>query len=291
MKSTVFVYDKDLVVANPLWAADAWGRARAKTLQRDGKHGFAYEYVDPSGEKWVTFSVAKPGDAPPAADRGARVNCVTFTVPAGGQLTLRDIKLKPIGLTSVFNGKDLAGWKEVKNDRTKSVFTVTDKGELNIKDGPGDLQTEAEWDDFVLQLDVISNGKHLNSGVFYRCVPGQFWSGYEAQVRNQWEGEDRTKPVDFGTGGIYNRQKARKVVSSDNEYFTMTVIARGTHMATWVNGYQVTDFTDTKPIGNNARRGAKVGAGPISLQGHDPTTDLSFKNIRVAALPNQGRKD
>jgi hypothetical protein len=201
----------------------------------------------------------------------------------GGELQLRNIKLKPLNTKSIFNGKDLTGWKEIPEKKSK--FTVNDKGDLNIKDGPGDLQTTGEWDDFVLQLDVFSNGKHLNSGVFFRCQPGQFWSGYEAQIRNQWLGDDRTKAVDYGTGGIYNRQPARKVVSSDKEWFTMTVVAHGSHLATWVNGIQVTDFTDTRKPDASARKGLKVDKGPISLQGHDPTTDLSFRNIRIEAMP------
>jgi hypothetical protein len=205
-----------------------------------------------------------------------------FEVAAGNQLALRSVKLKPTGLESIFNGKDLTGWKIIPGHKSK--FTVTDKGELNIKDGNGDIQTEREWDDFVLQLEVYSNGDHLNSGVFFRCLPDEFWSGYEAQIRNQWQGNDRTKPVDYGTGGIYNRQPARKVVSSDREWFTMTVVANGKHMAVWVNGYQVSDYTDNQPMNKSARKGCKVDKGPISLQGHDPTTDLSFRNIRIGDL-------
>jgi hypothetical protein len=64
----------------------------------------------------------------------------------------------------------------------------------------------------------------------------------------------------------------------------MTVVARGKHIAIWVNGYQTVDFMDNRPVAEDARRGAKTAAGPISLQGHDPTTDLSFRNIRVADL-------
>ena len=104
------------------------------------------------------------------------------------------------------------------------------------------------------------------------------------QIRNQWQGDDRTKPVDFGTGAIYRRQPARKVVSSDHEWFTMTLIAHGNHFATWVNGYQATDWNDPRPEKNNAREGCKLGPGPLSIQGHDPTTDLSFRNLRVAEL-------
>jgi hypothetical protein len=210
---------------------------------------------------------------------------LALVVPAGTKLALRNIKARPLGLNPIFDGKSLSGWKEVKTPKTKSQFTVTDKGELNVKNGPGDLQTQKQWDDFVLQIDVFSNGAHLNSGVFFRCLPGEFWSGYEAQIRNQWKGDDRTQAVDYGTGGIYNRQPARKVVSNDHEWFTMTVVAHGNHLSVWVNGFQTADFTDNRPADRSARKGSKTGAGPISLQGHDPTTDLSFRNIRIADLP------
>ena len=200
-----------------------------------------------------------------------------------GRVSFRNIKLRPLGLKRIFNGKNLAGWKVIPE--RKSVFTVTPQGWLNIKDGNGEIQTEGQWADFALQMDIISNGTHLNSGVFFRELPGQFWSGYESQIRNQWQGDDRTKPVDFGTGGIYNRQPARKVVSNDREWFTKTIIAAGNHLAVWVNGYPVSDFTDTRPANNNARQGFKAGAGVIGLQGHDPTTDLSFRNIRIRELP------
>jgi hypothetical protein len=162
---------------------------------------------------------------------------------------------------------------------------VTPEGWLNVKNGNGDLQTEAAYGDFTLQLDIISNGKHLNSGVFFRALAGQFWSGYESQIRNQWQGEDRTKPVDYGTGGIYNRQPARRVVSSDGEWLTKTVVAHGPHMAVWINGIQVSDFTDTRAPNENARQGYRAQPGVISLQGHDPTTDLSFRRIRIAEMP------
>ncbi len=201
-------------------------------------------------------------------------------------MQLKAVRFRPLKLVPIFNGKDLTGWKPIPGKASK--FAVTEGGELSIKDGNGDLQTEAEWDDFVLQLEIKANGTHLNSGVFFRALVGQFWSGYESQIRNQWEGDDRTKPVDFGTGGIYNQQPARRVISSDNEWFTKTIIATGNHIAVWVNGIQVSDFTDNRPPRESARRGSKTSPGVISLQGHDPTTDLSFRNIRIAPLSRPG---
>lgn len=243
--------------------------------------------------KWTSFDVTVKGDKLTVVVDGKRVvdakdskykrGVIALQYDGDGVLRVRNIRLRPLSQESIFNGKDLTGWKEVPDH--KSVFTVTPQGWLNVKNGNGDIQTAKTWGDFVLQLEIFSNGDHLNSGVFFRANEGKFWSGYEAQIRNQWEGEDRAKAVDYGTGGIYNRQPARKVVSSDREWFTMTVAAAGKHMATWVNGYQVTDFTDLRPVNqSNAREGARTAPGVLSIQGHDPTTDLSFRNIRIAEL-------
>jgi len=207
----------------------------------------------------------------------------------GMKVEFRDVRLKPLGLKPIFNGEDLAGWSIIPDRR--SVFTVTPEGWLNIKDGNGQIETKDVWDDFVLQLDVISNGAHLNSGVFFRGDKGGFWTGYESQIRNQWQGDDRTKPVDFGTGGVYYYCPARKVVPNDKEWFTKTIVAHGNHMAVWVNGYMTSEFTDKRPLGKNARTNCRLEAGTISLQGHDPTTDLSFRNIKIAAYPQRKKAE
>lgn len=237
------------------------------------------------------------------------VSLIDVTIPAGTQVRIKRAVLRPLNLGPIFNGKDLSGWKVYKGDpkREKSKWTVTKEGWLNVKDGPGDLQTEKQFDDFVLQFDCISNGKHLNSGVFFRCEPGRYQQGYEAQVNNNFTVKPEKKytveehdpkthkligkktvmgaAVDFGTGAIYRRVPARKGIAKDGEWFTMTVVARGRRIATWVNGVQVVDWTDNRPEGDNARTGYRSKAGAISIQGHDPTTDLSFRNIRVAPLP------
>ncbi len=227
------------------------------------------------------FTVKRPADGLIRAPAP-----ITITVPAGATLGIRSLKVRPINLTPIFNGKDLSGWKQYAGDekRAKSKYIVTPEGWLNVTNGPGDLQTEKQWADFVFQGECISNGKHLNSGVFFRCLPGQYQNGYEFQIQNGFKDNDRTKPEDYGTGAIYRRVKARKVVPNDHEWFTMTLVARGNHIATWVNGYQTVDWTDTRPPNDNARNGCKLGAGPISLQGHDPTTNLSFRNLRIAEL-------
>jgi len=208
-----------------------------------------------------------------------------FEVEGEDVFWIRSVKLLPKSTKPLFNGKDLTGWKIFEDPkRNASKWSVTKEGWLNVKNGPGDLQTEGKYGDFLLQFDCISNGKALNSGIFFRCIANEYQNGYEAQVQNGYKDDDRTKPADFGTGAIYRRIAARKVVSNDMEWFTMTVLAHGNHIATWVNGYQTVDWTDDRPADDNPRKGSKVGAGHLSIQGHDPTTDLSFRNIRILEL-------
>lgn len=252
----------------------------------------------PVAIEWDTSKFARPTKAPPVR--------IAFRAEGkDGDLRVRNVQLLPLGMKSIFDGKSLAGWKVFPGK--KSTFKVNEKGELNVKDGPGDLQTESKHADFLLQLECISNGKHLNSGIFFRCLPDQYQMGYEAQIRNQFTEEPTQKyvlerydprtgksiektavmrtAVDFGTGAIYRRQPARMGVAKDGEWFTLTVHARGNHLATWVNGLQVADWDDFRPAGANARVGRYLKAGHISIQGHDPTTDLSFRNFRIVDLP------
>jgi hypothetical protein len=200
-----------------------------------------------------------------------------------GQVEFRNIKLKPLGLESIFNGRDLTGWKVFPGKA--SVFSVTPEGALNVKNGSGQLEWQGQLADFTLQLDIISNGKELNSGIFFRNIPGEFAQGYECQIQNGYAPGDRTKPKDCGTGGFYRRQNARKVVSNDFEWFHETPVVSGPHMAAWINGYQVSDWTDTRGPRENPREGLRLKAGTISIQGHDKTTDLSFRKLRIAELP------
>jgi hypothetical protein len=222
------------------------------------------------------------------------------------RLTLRNTKLHPLGMKPLFNGKDLAGWKSFPGK--KSEFTVED-GAIVCKNGPGDLQTEGKYANFVLQLECKSNGKHLNSGIFFRCKPNEYQNGYEAQIHNNFTADPpkeytveeydpethkllgkktvKSFAKDYGTGAIYRRVPARKEVAKDGEWFTMTVVAHGNHIATWVNGIQQVDWYDNRPASDNPRNGCRLEAGHISIQGHDSTTDLSFRNIRIAELPGK----
>jgi hypothetical protein len=242
---------------------------------------------------WHTFTVKAEGGHFTVAVDGRRVLDYVDDKPLGrgfiglqfnsGPVAFRNIKLKPLGLENMTNGRDLGGWTVFPGK--PSQFSVTPEGALRVVNGPGQLEWQGQVADFVLQLDIFSAGKHLNSGIFFRNLPGQLWQGYESQVQNGYKNEDRTHPLDCGTGGFYRRQNARKVVPNDFEWFTKTLVVSGDHMAAWINGYQVSDWTDQRPPHENPRQGLRRAAGTIAIQGHDPTTDLSFRKLRIAELP------
>ncbi len=200
-----------------------------------------------------------------------------------GEVAFRNIRLRPLGLEPLLNGKDLSGWTTAGADGSK--FEVTGDGELHLTNGPGQIATEKGFTDFVLQLQCKVNGDGLNSGVFFRTLPTGRWQGYESQINNRFLDGDRTRPADFGTGGIYLRQPVRRVVADDHQWFTKTIVADGPHMAVWVNGYQVSDWTDDRPAAENPREGLRLGPGVIAIQGHDPTTDFLFRDVRIGELP------
>jgi 3-keto-disaccharide hydrolase len=202
-----------------------------------------------------------------------------------GRIEFRNILLKPLGLRPLFNGEDLTGWHVVPGP--KSQFTVED-GTIHVVNGQGFLETDDVFGNFVFQADAVTHGDELNSGYFFRAEQGTEQApsnGYEVQIHNGFEDDDRTRPNNAGTGAIFRRTEARRVVSSDHEWFTTTLIAAGPRMAVWVDGYQVTDWEDTREPDENPRRGRRDEAGHISLQGHDPTTDLSFRRLRIVELP------
>ncbi len=226
-----------------------------------------------------------------------------FGFQSSGAKVVR-LEYRPYAMKALFNGQDLSGWKVFPEK--KSVFQWHPNGWLSVKNGQGDLQSKEVFGNFFAQVDVKTNGKHLNSGIFFRGIPDQYCLAYEAQIRNQFnemadqkysveayhpetnklveKTEILSNAVDYGTGAIYRRVPARVQASRDGEWFTLSIAAYGRQISTWVNGQQVTDWTDNRPVHDNPRVGFRSKPGAFSIQGHDPTTDIDFKNFHVKSF-------
>ncbi|RMG37432.1 MAG: DUF1080 domain-containing protein [Planctomycetota bacterium] len=199
-----------------------------------------------------------------------------------GRVAFRRIFLKPLGTRPLLPEHGLEGWRIVPGSRSR--FSIED-GTLAIDGGPGYLQTKGRWADFALQLEAFVDGARLNSGVFFRALAGTQdapANGYEVQIHNGFYDGDRSRPVDAGTGAIFRRTVARWVVPDDRQWFHLTLIAVGDRFGVWVEGFPVTMWQDGRPDDPNPRRGRRLQSGHLILQGHDPTTHVRFRRMRIA---------
>ncbi len=211
----------------------------------------------------------------------------TGTIALSGGLRLSGLLVKPRGLTPLFNGRDLEGWQRI--DRTEAPQSRRPRWEvvnsaIRAQGGPGALEAQTLLGDLVIQVQARTHRHHANGGVFFRCQPGLFMMGYEAQILNRCREHDPLQPIGWSTGAIDDRQAARQLVSPDGRWFLLTVVADGPHIATWVNGLQLVDWTDERTPHDNPREGLRLAPGTIQLQAHDPDSDLEFRSVAAAPL-------
>lgn len=212
-----------------------------------------------------------------------------------GKIEFKNVALKPLNQKPLFNGTDLAGWRVVPG--SKGDFTLED-GTIHVKGGEGFLESESQHKDFVLQAQARTNADAVNTGIFFRAEPGTEKAksnGYEMQIdntRTELEvlatgavASESDLPKNAGTGAIFRRINARRVITKDKVWTTVTLVASGPRISTYVNGYAMVHWEDTRKPDSNPRKGQRLDAGHFSLQGHDPGTDASFRAITVSDLP------
>jgi hypothetical protein len=248
---------------------------------------------------WKTFDIRCEGTHITADLDGKRILDFNDPSPAArrsgfiglqknaGKIEFRDVRLRPLSIKPIFQAENLEGWHPVPESKAK--FTV-DNGAIHVNGGPGFLETDGQYKDFVLQFDAATLAPDVNSGLFFRAERGTEKApsnGYEVQVNHSLKDGKRDQPADAGSGAIFRRAAARIVAGDDRAWETTTLVAAGDRFATWVNGYPVVAWKDDRTDDPNPRKGRRLDAGHLSLQGHDPTTDALFRNLRVAPLPDE----
>jgi hypothetical protein len=150
----------------------------------------------------------------------------------------------PLKKVSLFNGKDLSGWKVYGTEKWYVA-----NGELICESGPdkqyGYLATEKPYKDFELTLEFRQEANG-NSGVFFRSsIEGTKVSGWQVEVA----------PPNHDTGGIYEsygRGWLQKIPDEKEKYLKMgkwnkmKIRVVGDRVTTWLNGKQMVDFKDEK---------------------------------------------
>ena len=197
-----------------------------------------------------------------------------------GTIRFRNVKVRPITY-AILPSKDLKDF----NTPAGSVKTeLSEEGSLTLIGGKGHIELLQPHANCCLQISVQTLAENVNSGLLFRCIPGEDMNGYECQVHHGFK-EDRRRPVDGGMGAIFRRQNARAVLSDSAEKTFLTVVADGPLMSTWVNGVQVVDFQDTRAPNENPRKGLRTEAGTIMLQAHDADCKVRFDSLSICPLP------
>jgi hypothetical protein len=182
------------------------------------------------------------------------------------------------GWISLFNGKDLSGWKAQGTER----WVVEDGAILgeSTTGKYGYLTTEKTYSDFVLRLRFKCETDG-NSGVFTRSritgespKTGPDIEGMQVEV-------DRTQH----TGGLYESAGRGWVAMptpegeraiKPHDWNDLEVTAEGGHIVTQLNGVQIVDFNDPTP---------RFTEGVIGLQLHTGGgVKIRFKDISIRDL-------
>lgn len=176
--------------------------------------------------------------------------------------------------TSLFNGKDLSGWKAYGTEK----WYVED-GLLVCESGPdqeyGYLATEKHYKNFELNLEFLQEADG-NSGVFIRStIEGVKVSGWQVEVA----------PKGLHTGGVYESygrgwlikpEAAKEEVLKEGEWNKMKIVVNGDTLTSYLNGVEMVTITDDK-IG--------AGEGSIALQIHSGGgIKVKWRNIEIKEL-------
>ena len=196
---------------------------------------------------------------------GLSVDSTTFTgtklppVPPAPDMT----KLKFGEPVSLFNGKDLTGWRLI-NEKQINGFKVVDGVLVNdpvqTEGAPhisyGNLRTDREFEDFNLKLEVnVPAGS--NSGVYLRGM-------YEIQVMDSYKRELDSHNM----GAVYSRIKP--VVAAEKpagEWQTMDITLCDRHITVILNGTKIIDNQPVYGPTGGAIKSDVFAPGPIYLQG------------------------
>ncbi|HEY8934316.1 MAG TPA: DUF1080 domain-containing protein [Cyclobacteriaceae bacterium] len=186
------------------------------------------------------------------------------------------------GWRSLFNGKDLKGWKQINGTAKYEVQNGMIVGTTTVGSPNSFLAAEELFGDFILELDFKIDD-NTNSGIQFRSeskpdyLDGKVF-GYQLDIdpsSRKW------------CGGIYDESRRQwlypleyntpaKAAFKNNEWNSCRIEAIGTSLRTWLNGIPCSNVVDNMTL-----------KGLLALQVHaigkpdEAEKHVWFKNIRI----------
>ena len=198
-----------------------------------------------------------------------------FVSLAAPTLALAEDKKGDDGWVTIFDGKNLDGWKV--NESPESIKLVDGKIVTNGNRSHifyvGDKKPFKNFE-FVAEVMTKPNS---NSGIFIHTeFQEKDWpvKGYECQVNNTFN-KDPQK-----TGGLYNTVKVLEAPAKDDVWFNYYIKVEGKHVTVKIDDKVVVDFEEPK----DATGTRKLSEGTFALQAHDPGSTVLYRSVKVKRL-------
>lgn len=206
---------------------------------------------------------------------------------------------------SLFNGRDLTGWKMVA--KGEPAPAVVEDGIMVLRQRAETAEhtfvtSDATYSDFILELD-LKDDPGFNSGILLRCIK----SGDDAKIRlNGYQVKIDDTPRAW-TGGIFNdfgdswtwmhdlsKNDAGRAAFKLGEWAHFRIECIGSTIKVWVNGVPTCHLVDENYANgfialkiHSAGKGPKVGQTAIRLKNIRIITDSPQNHLKPMELPQQ----
>jgi len=174
-----------------------------------------------------------------------------------------------ITMASIFNGKNLEGWKVPK----ENIWWKVEDQILKVRSGPkmtgSSLWTEKEYTDFIMEFQFKMGEGTIDSGILVRNDKEQIQIGISGLKRDM-----TGSPYIQGVGYPVEAEGVKKLLKL-KDWNRMKIQAQGKQYTVWLNGKQVLSYESATAIAK----------GPIGIQLHmNRQMAIDYRDIRLAEL-------
>jgi hypothetical protein len=192
---------------------------------------------------------------------------------------------------TLFNGKDLAGWRANVMPESFTVVNGAIRANATRESAHlfyvGDRTTGfVRFKNFELEATVRGE-PNSNSGIYIHTemsvsnAKHHLAKGYEIQLNN-------TAKEQRKTGSLYDVVDLSKSSVDGTKWFRVRVTVQDKHIQIAIDDQKVVDYIEPADVKRPKGRAGRVlnpTGGAIALQAHDPGSIYYFKDIRSRQLP------
>lgn len=183
------------------------------------------------------------------------------------------------GFVALMDGKSFEGWK--KAEESQETWTVQN-GEFVAHGARCHLFYMGDgkpFKNFHFKAEVMTK-PGSNGGIYFHTkYQEKDWprQGFECQVnctQSDW----------IKTGSLYGIVNVGHQFSKDNQWWTQEIIVQNKTITVKVDGAIVLQYTEPQGAQPGSPFTRVLSEGTFALQGHDPKSEIHYRNIRVKRL-------